>query len=131
MRLDRTRPDLLVEMEFFFSPPGAKLFGKPTAFSSRNYTEARELADLSLGEVEVTKRWLRGDCPPGVTGKFFCGDPLHAAEGCDLVNGPIVPLDPYDDVMLCCRGGHPFINALLLEDGTPYLLEDGTEYLLE
>lgn len=108
MRIDRNRPDLLVEMEWFFTPPGAKLCPFPTAFSSRNYTEENERADLSLGEVEVTKRWVRGDCPPGVTGQFFCGDPSRAATGSDLVNGPLVPLDPYDGVLLCCRGGVPY-----------------------
>lgn len=108
MRIDRNRPDLLVEMEYFFTPPGAKLCPFPTAFSSRNYTETNEHADLSLGEVEVTKRFVKGFCPPGVTGQFFCGDPSHAAKGCDLVNGPVVPLDPHDGVLLCCRGGVPY-----------------------
>lgn len=108
MRLDRNRPDLLVEMEWFFCPPGAKIFPQPTAFSSRNYTDVKEHADLTLGEVEVTRRWIKGQCPPGVTGQFFCGDPAHAADGCDLVNGPLEPLDPYDGVPLCCRGGIPF-----------------------
>lgn len=126
MRIDPNRPDLTVEMEWFFCPPGAKIFDGPTAFSSRNYTEAREDPDLSLGEVEVTKRWVRGDCPPLVTGQFFCGDPVHAAAGCDLVNGPIVPLDPYDGVLLCCRGGVPFEDCILREDGSEVLHEDGS-----
>jgi hypothetical protein len=126
MRMDRTRPDLLVEMEFYFAPPGAKFFQGPNAFASRNYTEVRENADLSLGEVEVTKRWVRGDCPPLVTGQFFCGDPALAASGVDLVNGPVVDLDPYDGVLLCCRGGVPFPACLLLEAGGDILLEDGS-----
>lgn len=112
MRMDRSRPDLLVEGEWFFCPPGYEVCPYPTAFGSRNYTEPREEADLSLGEVEVTKRWIRGECPPGVTGKFFCGDPSHAANGVDLVNGPIVPLDPTDGVLLCCRGGVPIEDEL-------------------
>lgn len=128
MRLDRTRPDLLVEMEFFFSPPGAKIFRGPTSFSSRNYTEVRENADLSLGEVEITKRWVLGNCPPGVTGQFFCGDPAAAANGVDLVNGPLEALD-FDGVPLCCRGGVPLPGALLLEDTTPYLLESDATYI--
>lgn len=127
MRFDRNRPDLTVEVEWFFCPPGAKICPYPTAFSSRNYTEPRELADLSLGEVEVTTRWVRGDCPPGVTGQFFCGDPAHAANGCDLVNGPVVDLDPYDGVLLCCRGGVPIPeDCILREDGTEVLHEDGS-----
>jgi len=127
MRLDPRRPDLLTEMEFFYAPPGAKFFRGPTAFSSRNYTEVRENPDLTLGEVEVTTRWVRGDCPPGVTGQFFCGDPASAAGGCDLVNGPIVELDPYDGVLLCCRGGVPIPeDCHLREDGSEVLHEDGS-----
>lgn len=117
MRIDPNRPELTVEMEWFFAPPGAKICPHPTAFSSRNYTDWKENPDLTLGEVEITKRWVRGDCPPGVTGQFFCGDPAHAANGCDLVFGPTVPLDPYDGVMLCCRGGIPFPeDCLAMED---------------
>jgi hypothetical protein len=108
MRIDPARPELTVEFEWFFCPPGAKLCPYPTAFSSRNWTETREDADLTLGEVEVTKRYVDGTCPPGVTGQFFCGDPSHAANGCDLVSGPVVDLDPYDGVLLCCRGGVPW-----------------------
>jgi hypothetical protein len=107
MRVDPSRPDLLVEFEWFFTPPGAKIFPFPTAFSSRNYTETNEHADLTLGEVEITKRWVRGDPPAAVPGTFFCGDPSSFVNGADLVNGPLESLD-VDGVPLCCRGGVPF-----------------------
>lgn len=132
MRFDRNRPDLLVEVEWYFSPPGAKVCPYPTAFGSRNYTDVKELPDLSLGEVEVTTRWVSGLCPPAVTGQFFCGDPAAAAVGVDLTGGPLEPLDPFDGVPLCCRGGVPFTGGFIVqEDGFLIKQEDGNRIFRE
>jgi hypothetical protein len=84
MRFDPDRPDLSVEVEWFFCPPGAKIFNRPTAFSSRNWTDVKENPDMSLGEIEVTRRHVDGVCPPGVTGQFTCGNIEHAATGLSL-----------------------------------------------
>lgn len=124
-RLDPARPDLLVEMEYYFCPPGAKVFQHPHIFGSSNYTCAKENWDISLGEVEVTQRWVRGDTPPAVPGQFSCGDLAKFAGGVDLVFGGTEPLDPFDGMPLCCRGGVPFGDFIAQETGDPIFQENG------
>ena len=129
-RLDPTRPDLLVEMEYYFCPPGAKIFDHPHILGSANYQDPKENFDIWLGEVEVTKRWVRGDTPAAVTGQFYCGDLGKFAGGVDLVNGGTEPLDPFDGMPLCCRGGVPLGGFLIQDDGNYLLQDDGSKIVI-
>lgn len=129
MRFDPARPDLTVEVEWFYCPPGAKIFPYPTAFGSRNYTEVREYADLSLGEVEITQRYAKGLTPGSLTGQRFCGNVAAFASGVDLVNGPTVGLD-CSGLPACCYAPGPPEDDLQLEDDTCYCLEDETGCIL-
>jgi len=130
-RLDPLRPELLVEMEYYFTPPGAKIFPFPHILGSNNWQDPKEQFSIRLGEVEVTKRWVEGAPPALVTGQFFCGDVAKFAGGVDLVNGGTEPLDPADGMPLCCRGGVPLSDAIIQEDDFYILQEDGFLFLPE
>lgn len=101
VRFFRDRPDLLLPITWYWSPPGASLFPAPHRFGSLNWLQDKA-TDSPIGEVPGVKRpWSNGQTPAGSIGSDFCGDVEDFYNG--VVYNPSANYPIFEGVKTCCQ----------------------------